>query len=136
MDGLSGLFTPGEGVARVEDEGKTALKDSRLEEVEKGILSAVERLKGKGERDGKARVLLVLDGLDLLLATMEAEALAVGDLVGELREVRDPVISIDTLWFCRKDLVTNTACSARPRYHHHRLRRLPSHAIASYAPRD
>ena len=80
-----------------------------LEIVEREILRAVDAARGgvvgegggddgggggagKGEEEregeeGKARVLLVLDGLDFLLAATGATALQMGDLVGELRSV-------------------------------------------------
>ena len=89
MDGLSGLYSlvagDGENSVREKELGRTVLRNSKLGEVEKEILRAMETLKRQGET--QARVLLVLDGLDLLLAATEAEALAVGDLVAELREV-------------------------------------------------
>ena len=89
MDGLSGLFSPvagdRENFVREKEQGRTVLRNSKLGEVEKEILRAIETLKRQGET--QARVLLVLDGPDLLLAATEAEALAVGDLVAELRDV-------------------------------------------------
>lgn len=85
MDGLNGLFAPVEGSGLGEGEGGTVLRDANLGAVDVGILNAVESVKG-GE--GRARVLLVLDGLDFLLAATEAGAGAVGDLVAEVREVR------------------------------------------------
>ena len=82
MDGVSALFAAGDGV---QEEGGVLLRDAELGAVERGVLSAVEGVKG-GEEG--ARVLLVLDGLDMLLAATEGGALGVGGLVADLREVR------------------------------------------------
>ena len=54
-----------------------------IEVVEKEILKAVDAAKG----DGKGRVVLVLDGLDFLVAAMGVTPREMGDLVGSVREV-------------------------------------------------
>ena len=46
---------------------------------------------GEGREGKESRVLLVLDGLDFLLAATGTTALQIGDLVGELRSVRYPL---------------------------------------------
>lgn len=130
VDGLGELFLPGaeegkgegRGVDRAEEMGRTVLRDSSLGGVETGILRAIERVKG---REGKARVLLVLDGLDLLLAATEAGAEAVADLVGELREVGSPLNDypyVAVSYRKEQDSDTDDCCPARPRHHHHRRR--------------
>ncbi len=69
-----------------------------LEAVGKEILKAVDAARGGmkgndggggagGGGGGMGRVLLVLDGLDFLLAAMGVTALGMGDVVGEVREV-------------------------------------------------
>lgn len=103
MDGLSGLFVSGEGVEGRGGGGGVVLRDAGLGAVERGIRSAVEGVKGGVAR---ARVLLVLDGLDLLLAATAAGAVEVGDLVAELREVRRAFLPVffllDAYGFGRK----------------------------------
>ncbi len=59
-----------------------------IEVVEKEILRAVDAAKGGGGGGaGAGRVVLVLDGLDFLVAAMGVTALEMGDVVGEVREV-------------------------------------------------
>ena len=55
-----------------------------MDDVEKAILEAIG---SKGGTDGGGKVVLVLDGLDFLLAATGCEVLRVLDMVGELREV-------------------------------------------------
>ena len=55
-----------------------------LDDVEKAILEAIG---SKESTDGGGNVVLVLDGLDFLLAATGCEVLGVLDMVGELREV-------------------------------------------------
>lgn len=145
VDGLSGLFVPGsgegKGAARVEEGVRTVLRDSRLGEVERGILSAVERVKGQGH----GRVLLVLDGLDLLLAATEPGAQAMADMAGELRAVGWPFRHLSFIHSprCGKESIARkriwmliSVGLARSRHCCHRLSRLPAHAVAAYAPRN
>ena len=66
MDGLGGKFS------------------RETKNVEKEILEAVER-----QKDGRdARVMVLLDGLDFLLAGDRVEAGELVDMVGEIRDVR------------------------------------------------
>ena len=58
-----------------------------IEVVEREILKAVDAVNGGGEGKGKGRVLLVLDGLDFLIAAMGVTGGEMADLVGEVREV-------------------------------------------------
>lgn len=55
-------------------------------EVEKAIASAIGSC--KETLDDGGNVILVLDGLDFLLAAMGCEVLEILDMIGELREVR------------------------------------------------
>ena len=60
------------------------MNEGGIAEAEKAIMKATgskEILKEDG------RVILVLDGLDLLLAATECEVLRILDMIGELREV-------------------------------------------------
>lgn len=66
VDGLGGKFSGG------------------ARKVEKEILAAV----GRQREGGDARVLVVLDGVDFLLAGEGVEAGELMDMVGEIREVR------------------------------------------------
>ena len=52
---------------------------------EQNIIAAIQKL--KGQEEGQVKILLVLDGLDLLLATTGATNLSICNLVGQLREV-------------------------------------------------
>ena len=56
-----------------------------IEVVEKEILKAVDA--AKGGMKGKGRVVLVLDGLDFLVAAMGVTAREMGEVVGSVREV-------------------------------------------------
>ena len=61
-----------------------------IETVEREILRAVDAargVEGGGVGNGRGRVLLVLDGLDFLIAAMGVTAGEMADLVGEVREV-------------------------------------------------
>lgn len=55
-------------------------------QVEKAIASAIGSC--KETLDDGGNVILVLDGLDFLLAAMGCEVLEILDMIGELREVR------------------------------------------------
>ena len=52
--------------------------------MEKAVLEAIG---SKGGPNGGGKVVLVLDGLDFLLAATGCEVLGVLDMIGELREV-------------------------------------------------
>ena len=86
MDGLSGLF--GAEVLGDRGAGNVSMKNGAAQEVEKELMSAV----GMMAKGGK-EVLLVMDGLDLLLAATGAEAKEVMDLVQELMVVRFMITS-------------------------------------------
>ena len=120
-----------------------------LEAVEKEILKAVDAAKGGKSGDGgggggagEGRVLLVLDGLDFLLAATGGTALRMGDVVGEIREVCRShfhfqflkTMSLLLLFPSLKLLVrsanTFLVQSACPFSCPNRLRRLLPHAIA------
>ena len=62
--------------------GKLGLADGGITGVENEIMRAIGKAKGQG-----CRVLLILDGLDFLLAATSVGVMEVLDLVGELREV-------------------------------------------------
>ena len=55
-----------------------------IADVEKAIMKAIG---SKETRNDGGNVILVLDGLDFLLAATECEVLRVLDMIGELREV-------------------------------------------------
>lgn len=94
VDGLSGLYLPTQaGHAR---DGQRVLSSPSPKVVSAEIQQAIESLNSK---DDSSRVLLVIDQLDLLLAT-EGERIGsveVGELLLELREVRTP-FSIHLYW--------------------------------------
>ena len=56
-----------------------------IAEVEKAVMKAIG---SKETRKEEGNVILVLDGLDFLLAATECEVLGVLDMLGEFREVR------------------------------------------------
>lgn len=58
------------------------LSSEGIEDVEKAVIGAVSKFKEHG-----SRVLVVLDGLDFLLAATETSVREVLDCVGEFREV-------------------------------------------------
>jgi hypothetical protein len=86
VDGLSGLFLSGPGAG---NDGEVILRSAELERVYQDILGAVHSLQNKGGGQG-GKVLLIVDALDLLLATagMNASSVGLGDMLMDLREVR------------------------------------------------
>lgn len=87
MDGLSGLFLPGTGSG---NDGEIILRSAEPARVYEDILGAVRSLQ-RGEDGGqKGKVLLIVDALDLLLATAgtNASSVGLGDMLMDLREVR------------------------------------------------
>ena len=102
MDGLSSLFRENEAALRADREGfqgqmrETVLKDSKLEAVEKSlqaVIQSVTRREAAGDR-----LLLVLDGIDFLLAASDIDTQSVTDMLAELRTVRYPTPSSDVLF--------------------------------------
>ena len=87
VDGLSGLFCPA-GFAASElgaaSEGRAVLRDSHLESVYQAVRESIDKVKGQRP---ECRVLLLLDGLDLLLAATGADVESLLDVVSSLREV-------------------------------------------------
>ena len=79
-----------------------------MEAVEKEVLDAVASAKGKAER-----VLLVLDGLDFLLAATESRVEEMLDMVLELREVKNP-----TSMQLRRELTDTIINAANPCHRH------------------
>lgn len=102
-----------------------------LAEVEKEILILVRSAKEPSGEETK--VLLVLDGLDFLVAATAYPVPAVIDMVGEFREVRS---CLATKYI--KTCDSNTHCSppARRFDDHHILRRFGSDAVAHHASRS
>jgi hypothetical protein len=83
------LFLPLPTKATPDKEGEVAIKSQELVKVYEDILGAVRALQSSkdGQRDGK--VILVIDALDLLLATSEHNAgpVEMGEMLMDLREV-------------------------------------------------
>ena len=92
MDGLSSLFAESGADPRVDRDGmqgqgqEMVLKDPKLEVVEQRLSMAIQSVTGIGA--GNDRLLLVLDGIDLLLAATDTDAQSVTDMLAELRMVR------------------------------------------------
>lgn len=89
VDGLSNLS--GVTGTSKKETGRTMLKDMNLRSVEQIILAAVEST--KEAEAGSGNVVLILDGLDFLLAATNTDAGALLDTVAELREVCGTLIS-------------------------------------------
>lgn len=102
-----------------------------LAEAEKEVLTLVKS--AKEPSGGETRVLLVLDGMDYLIAATACPVPAVIDMVGEFREVRS-YLAIMYI----KVYQSNTHCPlpARGFNNHHILRRLRPDAIALHASRS
>ena len=86
IDGLTGLFgdyIKGEGGLHTGKKGAERLGDAGLESIEK----VVGRYIGTVDLQSENRTLLMLDGLDILLAATETDAQALTDVVNEWREV-------------------------------------------------
>ena len=65
--------------------GKTVLKDAKIEGLTRCILAVVKGL--EGEKAMGRRVMLILDGLDLVLAASCVDMLTMSDMLADLREV-------------------------------------------------
>lgn len=87
MDGLSGLFLPGTGPG---EDGEVVLRNPEPARVYEEILGAVRSLQSVEDGLYRGKVLLIVDALDLLLASAGANASSVGlgDMLMDLREVR------------------------------------------------
>jgi len=87
VDGLSGLFLPGTEMGK---DGEVVLKSAEPGRVYEDILGAVRPLQIEGDGSHSGKVLLILDALDLLLATagLNASPVRLGDMLMDLREVR------------------------------------------------
>ena len=83
------MFLPLPTKAASQKEGEVALKNPELAKVHEDILGVVQELQRSkaGQRDGK--VMLVIDALDLLLATSEHNVgpVEMGEMLMDLREV-------------------------------------------------
>ena len=80
VDGLTSMFGAGGTVPAIP--GNVVLKDPGLEAVEKTVLGHL----GSKNR-GFEKTVLVVDGLDLLLAATEADPFSIADMLAEWREV-------------------------------------------------
>ena len=112
------------------DGNHAILRDARLEVTETEILKAIRSLRSGKDR---GRVLLVVDGLDFLLAATNASAAAIDDMIGELREVGRHKSSL-----CTGCVVYTTDHNgiARLRNYRYGLRRFPIHPISYHAARN
>jgi hypothetical protein len=89
VDGLTGLFLSASKEAESENEEEIVMRSAELRKVYEDIMSAMRSLKSGGEGPQSGKVLLIVDALDLLLATagMDASPVKLGDLLMDLREV-------------------------------------------------
>lgn len=99
MDGLSGLYLPPQKPLS-QTGGQKLLSNPNLSAVSGEIQQAIQSLSAQGDA---SRVLLVIDQLDLVLATGGAQsgAVEVGEMLLGLREVCDLV----EYFCCRKQLI-------------------------------
>lgn len=90
VDGLSELFLPKQQKSLPGRGGEKILSKSDLTSVSDEIRQAVEGL--KGGKDGSGKVLLIIDQVDLFLATVgdQVTAAGVGEMLMGLREVCCP----------------------------------------------
>jgi elongator complex protein 6 len=88
VDGLSGLFLPKQQMAMVGKSGEKILSNPALTSVSEEIRDAIQTLKD-GQQGHK--IVLVIDQLDLLLASGgdQIGAVGLGEMLMGLREVRD-----------------------------------------------
>jgi elongator complex protein 6 len=88
VDGLSGLFLPKQLRAAPGRVGEKILSDPSLASVSREVQTAIQALK---DSEGAGKIILVVDQLDLLLATggNQFGSGDLGDMLMGLREVRD-----------------------------------------------
>jgi elongator complex protein 6 len=89
VDGLSSLYLPVQTQAAAGKPGEVVLQSPKLAKVGEGILSVVQSLHSSGDSQGTGKVMLIIDALDLLLATSGNDASPVGmeDMLMDLQEV-------------------------------------------------
>jgi hypothetical protein len=100
VDGLSNLYLPQFSKALPTKQGETILKSPDLTRVFEDILGAVEGLRSKGDGGATGKVVLIIDSLDLLLATAgkDANPVELGDMVMDLREVPTYLATSVRIW--------------------------------------
>jgi elongator complex protein 6 len=86
VDGLCGLFLPGAGPGK---DGEAVLRSAEPARVYEDIMGAVQSLQKIEDGSHSGKVLLIVDALDLLLATagVNASSVGLGDMLMDLREV-------------------------------------------------
>jgi elongator complex protein 6 len=88
VDGLSGLFLPKQLRAAPGRVGEKTLSDPSLASVSRDLQNAIQPLRNS---EGAGKTLLVVDQLDLLLASGgdQIGSVNLGDMLMSLREVHD-----------------------------------------------
>ena len=139
VDGLSQLFHPDVGARKTagrvveEHPRRVSLKNTSLESIKKSIFASI-----KGLREGdshSSRVVLVLDGLDFVLAATSTDAEAMTDTLAELRKVRFLSLSLITTFMFIQNL-THDQKIACPLYYHNLRCRFTSDAVCQHPFRN
>ncbi|MCJ1473450.1 hypothetical protein MMC13_002101 [Lambiella insularis] len=134
VDGLSELFLASSTDESKVDNASIVLRDAALTNVKKVILDAIEHVRHQGKPQGERRVVLVVDGLDVYLASTAQLMLAVDDILGEWRQVRRALLT-DSLPIKHTytTVVTASADAALMQYSGTRLETQHTALVASLA---
>ena len=125
VDGLTRLFVSDNKGEEQDwgsrDKSMIALRDATLQTVERVMLDAI---RAKVDHMGSERIVLVLDGLDFLLAAMGVDPEAMMDMVAEVQEVSWQVLA--PCGVLEDNVLINGCALACKSYHYHGFCRLPS----------
>lgn len=142
VDGLSDLFGEDGSDRRPDRERvqglvhETVLKDPKLAAVEKSLLAAIEAI--AGGKAGSGRTMLVLDGIDFLLAATDVDAQSLTEMLAELCMVRYqlPILILCTLNHPLPRMLTATRIQACRFHRHYCLGRLSTYSVPQHSTRD
>lgn len=91
IDGLTSLFGASEDISNIGyDDGKAILRDARIQSIDKEVRHHI----GTSSEAERENVILMIDGLDLLLAATELDAMTLSDILADWRDVSCPQLIV------------------------------------------
>ena len=99
MDGLSEVFGMGaasNGDSTPQIPGRVCLRNSSIDHIESSVMRCLDT----PPSDGIGKTLLLVDGLDLLLAATSTTSLEISDMMMEWREVDALTLLSSKFWRC------------------------------------